>query len=114
MSIHAWTHYRRTDARCQSVPTMLKKLFLASASVLMLSLAYHLGAGTATAQGGSSTVVGFASSSSPNTWYILLSNGDIWYRSAYADAPEKVTNFWGATTPVSTQSWGAVKAKALK
>ncbi len=31
---------------------MLKKLFYASASILMLALAYHLGASTATAQSG--------------------------------------------------------------
>lgn len=53
------THGRaRIAQRPKGRPMLLKKLFLASASVLMLALAFHLGASTAGAQSGLLRVLG--------------------------------------------------------
>src|SRR5205809_142055 len=48
------------DAPIPKGPPMLKRFFYASAAVLMLALAYHLGAGTATAQAPGNPVVGIS------------------------------------------------------
>ncbi len=93
---------------------MHKKLFLASASVLMLAIAYHLGANTATAQSSSNPVV----ASLPYNPYqagiytVVTANGDT-YNSPNGFAWIRVGNIFSGPTPAPTQSWGALKAKAL-
>ena len=87
---------------------MLKRFFYASAAVLMLALAYHLGAGTAGAQAPSNPVV-----ATFGPWTVVTANGDVYY------APNGVTGPWvlysnvfaGGPTPALHQSWGQVKAR---
>ena len=52
---------------------MLKKLFYASASILMLALAYHLGATSVSAQAGSGALMGGYGN------FVCTPNGDIWF-----------------------------------
>ncbi len=97
----------------------LKKVFFASASILMLALAYHLGAQSATAQG-TQTIAGFSGSGShcSGVFYVMTSNGDV-YGSAMAggpcgtgqSVPDYIGNFWGVTTRAATQSFGSLKVK---
>jgi hypothetical protein len=101
----------------------LKRLFYASASILMLAAAYHLGASTAGAQGGG-TVSGIATVMPPAPGYagqllVLTANGDVYARNlAQGTAPMPagpaafLGNFWsGGTSPAATESWGSLKAK---
>jgi hypothetical protein len=104
---------------------MFKKLFYASASILMLAIAYHLGAGTAKGQVGS-MVSGFtAHSVSTNpagpvggTFAVMTPNGDIYVHEMYAGSGsyglEYVGNFWTAPTPAARQTWGQLKSDYRK
>ena len=56
--------------------SMLKRFFYASASILMLAAAYHLGASTATAQAPSNPVVGMAEG--PLT-LVVTATGDVYH-----------------------------------
>ena len=86
----------------------LKRLFYASASILMLALAYHLGAGTATAQAPSNSVV------ATGDGYVFTANGDV-YQGGGAGSHStwtRISNvFTGGPTPTATESFGALKAK---
>jgi hypothetical protein len=88
----------------------LKKLFLASASVLMLALAYHLGASTATAQAPSNPVVAVF----PN-YSVVTANGDLYANlNGTVSGPfQLVGNVFNGASPVPTrtQSWGSVKVQ---
>ncbi len=97
----------------------LKKLCYASASILMLALAHHLGASTATAQAPSNAVVcSVANGATPfsggsNNQIVVTANGDV-YASAQNNATMwmHVSNvFSGGATPATTESFGAIKAK---
>jgi hypothetical protein len=89
---------------------MLKKLFYASASILMLALAYHLGANTAAAQAPGNPVVAAAYSSAQNesgVW-AFTANGD-----AYFDSPTgwvRTINIFTNQTPAAQPTWGQLKA----
>lgn len=91
-----------------------KKLFYASAAVLMLALAYHLGASTATAQAPSNPVVAafLGASTTPNT--VVTANGDVYTLvSQNGDVYRLASNiFSGAPVPTHQSSWGALKGKA--
>jgi len=83
----------------------LKRLFYASASILMLALAYHLGATTAGAQApGNPVVAAFGVNS-----YVVTANGDV-YRSPDWYTWEKLSNvFAGGPTPAARATWGQLK-----
>ena len=91
---------------------MLKKLFYASASILMLALAYHLGATTATAQAPGNPIVGFAGA------LACTANGDV-YGIAGVDPTyghwNRVGNiFAGGPTPAAQPTFGQLKAQYRK
>ena len=102
---------------------MLKKLFYASASILMLALAYHLGAQNATAQAGS-TIVG-VTGGGPGLIVVTL-NGDVYAREVRASSstpcspslgcgPLLMGNLWsGGPTPAAQPTFGQVKAQYRK
>jgi hypothetical protein len=81
---------------------MLKKLFYASASILMLAIAYHLGANTATAQSGTQ-VSGFSASSGSEVFWVLTPNGDVFQRIMNPGQPMGTLlylgNFWSGSGP---------------
>lgn len=101
----------------------LKRLFYASASILMLAAAYHLGATRAMAQQGS-MISGFAISTTTNENFLVMTpNGDV-YASNYVgyagpgtppsgfSLPQRIGNFWsGGTVPADGQTWGSLKAR---
>jgi hypothetical protein len=89
---------------------MLKKLFYASASILMLAIAYHLGANTAAAQTPGNPVVAAQGS------FVYAANGD-----AYLVNPglpvttfTLVGNVFGGPTPAAHATWGQLKATYRK
>lgn len=93
---------------------MLKRIFYASASVLMLALAYHLGASTVNAQPGS-TVTGVT-----DTGYgvlVMTANGDLYLRTF--ESPSTLTpgmvslgNYWATgATSAQPSTWGGLKAR---
>jgi hypothetical protein len=90
----------------------LKRVFYASASILMLAIAYHLGASTATAQAPGNPVVGMAGSD------VVTANGDVYVISGIPGGTATYSHwvlagnvFGGSPTPATTQSFGALKAK---
>jgi hypothetical protein len=86
----------------------LKKLFFASASILMLALAYHLGASTATAQAPSNPVVGISNNN------VVTANGDVYTGTGTGSVElwTLVSNvFSGPPVPTRQTSWGALKVK---
>ena len=89
---------------------MLKRIFYASAAVLMLALAYHLGAGTATAQApGNPVVATFPGGGSPA---IVTANGDVYLGNGLNSTWQLVSNvFTGPPTPAQQQSWGQLKTR---
>ena len=88
---------------------MLKRFFYASAAVLMLAIAYHLGAGTATAQAPSNSVVACFYGS----WSVVTANGDVYWSSNGQDGPwfRKSNVFGSGPTPTLHESWGQLKAR---
>ena len=74
------THNRHTDAPSPKGPLMLMRFFYASATVLMLTLAYHLGAGTAGAAS-----VGLATPTEVAVLSGVLQNGATIPLPTYAD-----------------------------
>jgi hypothetical protein len=89
---------------------MAKKFFYVCGGLLMLALAYHFGATTATAQAPGNPVVGIAYNS--GILQAVTANGD-----AYTKLPSSVWtpsgNVFGGSPPVPDvqQSWGQVKAR---
>jgi hypothetical protein len=73
---------------------MLKKLFYASASILMLAIAYHLGADSAKAQSGGETVVGVSTGTPTSTagTLVLTASGNLYGGPDGAGAPN--LNSW--------------------
>lgn len=91
---------------------LYKRLFYVSASLLMLALAYHLGAASATAQA-TGTIVALASDGSGLGRYMAVT----------ADGQVFVSNDGGlslwqtrygvfGSVPTVESSWGALKVKA--
>ena len=92
---------------------MAKKFFYVCAGLLMLAIAYHLGAGTATAQAPSNSVVA-AQGGAGGVSTVWTANGDVYVSDNPAStAPwlRKSNVFSGGATPTAMQSWGALKAK---
>jgi hypothetical protein len=87
---------------------MLKKLFYASASILMLALAYHLGATSATAQAPGNPVVAIAGPYS----FVLTANGDLYAPAGQAEVGPwvRARNVFGSPTPAAQPTWGQLKA----
>ena len=91
---------------------MLKRFFYASAAILMLALAYHLGAGTATAQAPSNPVV---AALAPGI--VVTANGDV-YANPNLINPSNATPwqlaghvFGGGPIPAQQESWGTLKTR---
>ena len=94
---------------------MLKKLFYASASILMLAIAYHLGANSAAAQQGS-TLSGFTAI---NPYlFVMTPNGDVYDRQISGEnmypTLHYTGNFWSGPTPAAGQTWGQLKSQYHK
>lgn len=92
----------------------LKKLFLGSASVLMLALAYHLGASTATAQAPSNPIANVAYVSWPGNGLVAMTtNGDSFFSSDNGATWQHAGNVFsgGGPVPSRAQSWGSVKVQ---
>lgn len=106
-------HYSaRIAQRQKGRPMFLKKLFLASASVLMLALAYHFGASTATAQAPNSSVVAACYDGYNSRLFAFTANGDVFSaNSGDARWVRFASVFGGSPTTTSTQSWGSVKVQ---
>ena len=79
LAVGSWC-YGRTAAQGGAAPKgppmFLKRVFYASASILTLALAYHLGASTATAQAPSNPVVAVFMGSGDNLG-VVTANGDV-------------------------------------
>ncbi|MBI3115257.1 MAG: hypothetical protein HYZ09_02060 [Candidatus Kerfeldbacteria bacterium] len=93
---------------------MAKRLFFVSAAILMLMVAYQLGARNVQAQSGGQIVAAFGSGGSGV--YVVTSNGDTFFRPAagnryVGESAESVGNFWGGTVAVQPETWGGVKQK---
>jgi len=90
---------------------MAKKFFYVCAGLLMLALAYHLGASTATAQAPSNSVV--ASFSYGYGAAAITANGDLYtsWNSIGGPYVHTANIFTGGATPTTTQSFGALKAR---
>jgi len=86
---------------------MLKRCYYASASILMLALAYHLGASTAGAQAPSNPVVAVDVAQ-----IVYTANGDVYKPDGTGHGWFRGGNvFTGGATSAQTQSFGALKAK---
>ena len=90
----------------------MKRLFYASAAILMLSLAFHFGYTTAMAQAPGNSVVA-AGGIGLGAW-VVTANGDI-YRGDGAGSAETWTHFSnvfsGGPTPALHESWGQLKSR---
>lgn len=95
----------------------LKRLFYASASILMLALAYHLGATNAGAQAPGNAVVAVVppdgAGGVSGNGAVVTANGDIYASSGGSFAPPYrfIGNVFSSATPANTTSFGALKAK---
>lgn len=92
---------------------MAKRFFYVCAGILLLALAYHLGAQSATAQAGAQ-VPGFAVNG--GYCYVLTPSGDGYARQqdglSFAGPLIHMGNFWsGGPTPATQETWGGVKAR---
>jgi hypothetical protein len=97
---------------------MLKRFFYASASILMLAIAYHLGATTATAQVPGNPIVAAFAWANPYP-AVITANGDIyWNSSANPIGGQWVRsiNVFTNQGPTAAQqaSWGQLKAQYRK
>jgi hypothetical protein len=96
---------------------MLKKLFYASASILMLAIAYHLGATTAAAQAPGNPVVAtfsFAAYQGGQPAAIVTANGDIYYNASgvtYQPGWYRLGNVFTGPTPAAQPTFGQLKAR---
>ena len=92
---------------------MARKFFYVCAGMLMLALAYHFGATTATAQApGNSVTAAFGNAGFPG--FAFTANGDVYYTANVGSpAPWQHINniFNGGPTPARQESWGQVKAR---
>lgn len=94
---------------------MARKFAYACAGVLMLAIAYHLGASTASAQAPGNPVV-----ASLGPQLVITANGDVYAANAYdANGPTvyqftRAGNVFAGPTNTTPTSWGALKARALR
>ena len=87
---------------------MLKRFFYASAAILMLAIAFHVGASTATAQAPSNPVV-----AAPDQFHAFASNGDEYVDGAGNGRSWVLVGnvFTGTPTPALHESFGQLKAR---
>lgn len=90
---------------------MLRKLFYVSASLLMLALAYHLGASTATAQAPGNPVVAVFIGSGDNI-SAVTANGDVFGANTSSGPWAFRSNVFSGATPARQSSWGALKVQS--
>jgi hypothetical protein len=90
---------------------MLRKVFYVSTSLLMLALAYHLGASTATAQAPSNPVVAVFTGIGDNL-DVVTANGGVY--GAYSNTGPWVlrSNIFSGPTSARQTSWGALKVQS--
>lgn len=99
-----------------------KRFLLVSASILLLVIAYSVGASKVQSQTPSSRVVGITSFQTYNLQIgqvihvaVVTENGDVYWRNGTSTAPwpglpwEAAGNIFGGTVQVEGKSWGAVK-----
>lgn len=89
-----------------------KRLFFASGAILLLTVAYHMGASTAVAQAPSNSVVGITYGSS--AVFVATAGGDVYVWGGPATGWTRYGSnvFTGAgPTNERTESFGALKAK---
>jgi hypothetical protein len=89
----------------------LKRVFYASASILMLALAYHLGAQSASAQAPGNPIVGDAGSGA-----VVTANGDVYVIPAVGTASFSHwvlagNVFSSGPVPAQPQTMGQMKAR---
>lgn len=93
---------------------MSKKFFYVCCGLLMLVLAYHFGAASATAQVAGNQVVGVAGSGNGNGLFMVMAaNGDSYFTPDYGQHWNRYANCFTGTQPTQAQqeSWGQVKAR---
>jgi len=90
----------------------MKRLFYASAAILMLSLAFHFGYTTARAQAPGNPVVALVNQGSSSYFYAVTANGDV-YDCVGDQGPwqHRSNIFSGGPTPALQESWGQLKAR---
>lgn len=93
---------------------MLKRFYYASAAVLMLALAYHLGATTAIAQAPSNPVVAAVKDTGASQYFVVFTaNGDVYGCSSGFGGPwVLLSNVFSGPTPARQTSWGALKGQS--
>lgn len=96
---------------------MAKRFFYVCAGLFLLAMTYHLGAKSAGAQAGGE-VIGvsshFYSAGLASEYVVATSSGDV-YRLQTGGSWQFLGNaLGGGPTPVTTESWGAVKDKYRK
>jgi hypothetical protein len=89
----------------------MKRLFYASAAILMLSLAFHSGYSTARAQAPGNPVVGIAASTSG--FVAATANGDTYsYGNGGPAVWHPLGNVFGSgPTPAMQESWGQLNSR---
>ena len=94
---------------------MARRFFYVAAAVLILALAYHLGAGTTVAQAPENPVVAQVTGINGAPIGVVTANGDIYLSTSGSLAgPFALTSNvfnGGSPTSVTQQSWGQVKTR---
>lgn len=92
---------------------MAKRLFLVSAAILMLAIAYHLGARNAAAQSGAA-IVGFSAYDN-GYLFVLTSDGEVYMRrgttTGWTMPLAHVGNVWDGTVNIQPETWSGMKEK---
>ena len=93
----------------------MKRLFYASAAILMLSLAFHFGYTTARAQAPGNPVVGVGIAATQSLFGVIVTaNGDVYTPSSPGgfNSWHLASNiFSGGPTPALHESWGQLKSR---
>lgn len=87
---------------------MLKRFFLASASVLMLALAYHLGASTATASLTSSVAAMIPYSAGSADMAAITVSGEVYVHDGMGWHFQSSIN---GPVPAEATTWGGLKSR---
>ncbi len=89
----------------------LKKLFYASAAILMLVAAYHLGASPAGAQAPGNPIVAGANGWSSFYATVITANGDVYGAYSPVGPWTHLSNVFTGPTPAASTTFGALKAR---
>jgi hypothetical protein len=94
-----------------------KRFFYASAAILCLALAFHIGARSARAQS-QGVIAAYSAPADPGWHYVITPDGRVYGRPAAGGdrltpgSAVFVGNFWGdGPIPVQQESFGSVKAR---